>query len=284
MIGRAYLWGLAANGQAGVENVLDILRGGIDSALLGLGRRSVAESTPATSSCPRASNAGWARRVSPAAVPQPREARVLHLDGLDQAAPSRLLIPLGATEQHGPHLPLSTDTTIAVAIAEGAAAQCSEVTVAPALPYGSSGEHAGFPGTLSLGQDALEHALVELVRSADHFADVVLVCWHGGNAEAVARAVRRSRGEGRALSCWQPRLPDPGDAHAGWIETSLMLALAPALVRDARPAGPPEPLGALMPALRGRGRGPCRPAASSAMPGARRSPQAETCWPHSRRR
>jgi isopentenyl diphosphate isomerase/L-lactate dehydrogenase-like FMN-dependent dehydrogenase len=43
MIGRAYLWGLAANGQAGVENVLDILRGGIDSALLGLGKSSVAE-------------------------------------------------------------------------------------------------------------------------------------------------------------------------------------------------------------------------------------------------
>ena len=46
MIGRAYLWGLAANGQAGVENVLDILRGGIDSALLGLGRSSVHELTP----------------------------------------------------------------------------------------------------------------------------------------------------------------------------------------------------------------------------------------------
>ncbi len=46
LIGRAYLWGLAANGQAGVENVLDILRGGIDSALLGLGRTSVAELTP----------------------------------------------------------------------------------------------------------------------------------------------------------------------------------------------------------------------------------------------
>ena len=43
MIGRAYLWGLAANGQAGVENVLDIFRGGIDSALLGLGRSSVHE-------------------------------------------------------------------------------------------------------------------------------------------------------------------------------------------------------------------------------------------------
>jgi L-lactate dehydrogenase (cytochrome)/glycolate oxidase len=47
MIGRAYLWGLAANGQAGVENVLDVIRGGIDSALLGLGRSSVDELTPA---------------------------------------------------------------------------------------------------------------------------------------------------------------------------------------------------------------------------------------------
>ena len=47
MIGRAYLWGLAANGQAGVENVLDILRGGIDSAMMGLGRSSIHDLTPA---------------------------------------------------------------------------------------------------------------------------------------------------------------------------------------------------------------------------------------------
>ena len=46
MIGRAYLWGLADNGQAGVENVLDILRGGIDSALLGLGKASIGDLTP----------------------------------------------------------------------------------------------------------------------------------------------------------------------------------------------------------------------------------------------
>ena len=46
LIGRAYLWGLAANGQAGVENVLDVLRGGIDSALLGLGKSSIHELTP----------------------------------------------------------------------------------------------------------------------------------------------------------------------------------------------------------------------------------------------
>jgi isopentenyl diphosphate isomerase/L-lactate dehydrogenase-like FMN-dependent dehydrogenase len=46
MIGRAYLWGLAAGGQAGVENVLDVLKGGIDSALLGLGRSSIHDLTP----------------------------------------------------------------------------------------------------------------------------------------------------------------------------------------------------------------------------------------------
>jgi len=100
-----------------------------------------------------------------------------------------LLIPLGATEQHGPHLPLNTDTLIASGVADAVAAGRADVVVAPALPYGSSGEHSGFPGTLSLGQAALEAALVELVRSADAFRDVTLVSWHGGNAEPVGRAV-----------------------------------------------------------------------------------------------
>ena len=65
MIGRAYLWGLAANGQAGVENVLDILRGGIDSVLLGLGHSSVHDLTPGDIVIPP----GFARRLGdPAAV------------------------------------------------------------------------------------------------------------------------------------------------------------------------------------------------------------------------
>lgn len=174
---------------------------------------------------------------------------------LEHGAPPRLLIPLGATEQHGPHLPLCTDTVIASAVAEGAARDRPDVAVAPALPYGASGEHAAFPGTLSLGLEALETALVELVRSADHFADVVLVSWHGGNAEAVGRAVARSRADGRAASRWEPRLGGAGtdvrtDVHAGRIETSLMLAIAPELVGDDRPGGPSEPITALLPALR----------------------------------
>ena len=62
MIGRAYLWGLAANGQAGVENVLDILRGGIDSAVLGLGHSSIAALSPADLVVPP----GFTRRLGAA--------------------------------------------------------------------------------------------------------------------------------------------------------------------------------------------------------------------------
>ena len=82
------------------------------------------------------------------------------------AAGAVLVIPLGATEQHGPHLPLSTDTDIAVALCRGLAAARPSVLVAPPLPYGASGEHAGFAGTLSIGQDAAETVVVELGRSA----------------------------------------------------------------------------------------------------------------------
>src|SRR5438128_1397692 len=117
-----------------------------------------------------------------------------------------LVIGLGATEQHGPHLPLDTDTVIAQALVDGLAARFP-ARVAPALPYGSSGEHAGFPGTLSIGQAALRLVLIELARSYD--GPVLFVCAHGGNAEPVAAAVR----EVGNAHAWFPRWG--GDAHAG---------------------------------------------------------------------
>jgi creatinine amidohydrolase len=163
-----------------------------------------------------------------------------------------LVVPLGATEQHGPHLPLETDTLIAGAIADAAAAGRAGVVVAPALPFGASDEHAGFPGTLSLGQEGLEAAVAALVRSAEGFAAVVLLSWHGGNAEPLGRAVGRLRDEGRRVACWQPP-HGGGDAHAGRVETSLMLAIAPELVGAERPVGTTEPLAVLLPALREHG-------------------------------
>jgi mycofactocin system creatininase family protein len=172
----------------------------------------------------------------------------LALESLTSAAVTGdlLVVPLGATEQHGPHLPLGTDTIIASALA----ASLPDAVVAPALPYGSSGEHAGFPGTLSIGQAALRHVLVELVHSCA-FPRVLFVSAHGGNAEPVAAAVRELRGEGREVWAWSPRWE--GDAHAGRIETSLMLALAPELVGPARDAGNVTPLAALLPRLRSEG-------------------------------
>ncbi|HEX4902626.1 MAG TPA: mycofactocin biosynthesis peptidyl-dipeptidase MftE [Acidimicrobiales bacterium] len=175
-----------------------------------------------------------------------------------------LLVPVGSCEQHGPHLPLATDTIVAVAVAEGAAAQRTDVVVAPAVSYGASGEHAGFPGTLSLGTEALRGLLVELGRSAfpprrhDHWRALVLVDGHGGNRDAVAAAVAQLQAEGRPVSSWSPRIPG-GDAHAGRTETSLLLAIAPDLVGRERPVGEVAPLAEILPALRSGGVGAVAP-------------------------
>jgi len=164
-----------------------------------------------------------------------------------------LLIPLGSTEQHGPHLPVTTDTDIASAIAEGAAARDERLVVAPPVAYGASGEHQGFPGTLSIGQDATQLLLVELGRSATgDFARVLVISAHGGNAGPLGRAMDQLSGEGRPVSAWSPSWS--GDLHAGRTETSLMLAIDPTRVHlDRAEPGDGRPLGELLPLLRSGG-------------------------------
>ncbi|MGQ0629690.1 MAG: mycofactocin biosynthesis peptidyl-dipeptidase MftE [Sporichthyaceae bacterium] len=172
---------------------------------------------------------------------------------VEERAAAVLAIPLGATEQHGPHLPLSVDTDTALTLCRRLAAVRPHVLVAPALPYGASGEHAGFPGTLSIGHEALEHVLVELARSAARtFPRVLFVSGHGGNARAVRAAVVRLVADGLDVAVHEPRWS--GDPHAGRVETALMLALDPARVdMAAAEAGDTRPLAELMPALRAEG-------------------------------
>lgn len=170
-----------------------------------------------------------------------------------------LVLPLGSCEQHGPHLPLGTDTAVATALADRLAAVRPATVVAPALAYGASGEHAGFPGTLSVGLAALEALLVELVRSADAFEGTVIVSAHGGNAAALAAAVTLLRHEGRRVLGWSPPASvaataaggRPADAHAGWVETSLLLELRPDdVVLGVAEAGELRPVTELMVALK----------------------------------
>lgn len=167
-----------------------------------------------------------------------------------------LIVPLGSTEQHGPHLPLDTDTRIATAVACAVVADCDGL-VAPAIAYGAAGEHQGFAGTVSIGTAALTAVLVEYGRSACDWAGrIAFVNGHGGNVDALRAAVGLLRSEGRDV-CWcscttdDPALARIGDAHAGHTETSVLLHLSPDSVRmDARAVGNTEPLARLMPLLR----------------------------------
>jgi creatinine amidohydrolase len=162
-----------------------------------------------------------------------------------------LVVPLGSVEQHGHHLPLDTDTRVAGAVARAAGL---DAVLAPPLPYGASGEHEGFPGTVSLGTETLAAVLVEYGRSACRWAGRLLVVnGHGGNLDALRRAVPLLRAEGRDAA-WFPCGVPGGDAHAGRTETSLLLHLTPEAVRTDRSVpGVTAPIGDLLPRLRAEG-------------------------------
>ncbi len=180
-----------------------------------------------------------------------------------------LLVPVGSCEQHGPHLPLDTDTRIAQALADAAAEARSGVLVAPAIAIGASGEHRGFPGTLSIGTEVLCEVAVELARSATPmaggprrsmggeeptgFGGVLFVNAHGGNLRALELATRRLATEGRPAAVWHVRV-EGGDLHAGRTETSLLLHLDGARVRTAAAAaGSSAPLREIAEQLRTEG-------------------------------
>ncbi|MET9387114.1 mycofactocin biosynthesis peptidyl-dipeptidase MftE [Streptomyces sp. NPDC002928] len=167
-----------------------------------------------------------------------------------------VLVPVGSTEQHGPHLPLGTDSVIAETVARRTARQLTHehVLLAPCITYGASGEHAGFPGTVSIGHEALHVLLVETVRSLSLWAGrVVFVNGHGGNVATLDAALCQLRDEGHDVAWLGCEIPG-GDAHAGRSETSVMLHLAPDDVRlPAAVAGDTRPLAVVLPELMAHG-------------------------------
>ena len=161
-----------------------------------------------------------------------------------------VLVPVGSCEQHGPHLPLDTDTRIARAVADAAADQLN-LPVAPPIAYGSSGEHQAFPGTISIGAEVLRAVLLEFGRSACDWAGrVAFVNGHGGNLDALRSAVLLLRDEGRDVG-WFGCTAQQADPHAGHTETSLLLHLSPHAVDvTVWQPGNVEPLADLMPRMR----------------------------------
>jgi mycofactocin precursor peptide peptidase len=128
------------------------------------------------------------------------------------------------------------------------------VLLAPALAYGASGEHEDFPGTISIGTEALTGLLVEYGRSACRWVGrLVVVNGHGGNLDALRTAVVQLRSEERDIA-WFPCGVPGADAHAGRTETSLLLHVEPARVRaDRAVAGETTPIARLLPRLRAEG-------------------------------
>jgi creatinine amidohydrolase/Fe(II)-dependent formamide hydrolase-like protein len=154
------------------------------------------------------------------------------------------LLPVGAIEQHGPHLPLDTDAWDAEHMCREVARRCSEPRplVLPLIPYGVSYHHQDFPGTLSVGPDTLARLVYEIGMSAarNGISKLIIVNGHGGNMPTLQYAAQMINRDAHIFTCVDTgetsdtdvaRLAETSaDVHAGEIETSTSLATRPELV------------------------------------------------------
>ena len=149
-----------------------------------------------------------------------------------------VLLTLGSWEQHGPHLPFDTDTIIINSVVTQAMhdsqINADEFMIAPTVAISASDEHAGFPGTLSTGTEALAQSVVAICRSASWSLGVCIVNGHGGNTDALARISSALTHEKITHSIWSLPSYDGADMHAGHTETSVMLYVAPDKVQTDR--------------------------------------------------
>jgi creatinine amidohydrolase len=155
------------------------------------------------------------------------------------------LLPVGSTEQHGPHAPLGVDHATAEAIAEEAAERYAddhdeEPVVAPAVPVGVAEEHRAFDGTLWVTEDTFRSYVADICRSLAHhgFDRVVVVNGHGGNTGALREVCGRLTRDGDCYAVpftWFDVVDPEFDlGHGGPTETSMMLHIAPELVHEDR--------------------------------------------------
>ena len=156
------------------------------------------------------------------------------------------ILPVGAVEQHGPHVPLLTDTTLAAGVARRIAEGAGEALLLPAIAYGDAWTAEGWSGTLSVSPDTLRASVIDIGRGLHRMGvrGLVTINGHFGNREPIGLAARALSElglpvlhldyphlEALAAEHMESEPAGPGFYHADEVETSMMLALAPAAVR-----------------------------------------------------
>lgn len=158
---------------------------------------------------------------------------------VETATTDLALIPVGSTEQHGPHAPLATDTLTAEAVAAaGAEKYEKEVIITPTLPVGVSAEHRDFPGTLWLRPETLRAYVRDTAKSlaAHDFRKIIIVNGHGGNTSSlreVAASLIRSEDLYVVPFTWFEAVDVPIEmGHAGALETAMLRHHHPDLIQE----------------------------------------------------
>ena len=192
-------------------------------------------------------------------MPLPELAQMTWRDAKSAFATSRVaLVPVGSTEQHGPHMTLDTDSAIAEAFARRLGERLgTDAILCPTIRLGMSEHHLAFAGSLTLRAPTLLGLIEDVVESLAHHGmkRVLLVNGHGGNQDALRLAARAAARDGTsevAALMWavlaadliQQRAATPYHSHACDIETSVALAIAPHVVLKER-IEPPTPANAL---------------------------------------
>jgi creatinine amidohydrolase len=174
----------------------------------------------------------------------------LQIEELLESGTRTVIVPVGAVEQHGKHLPLNTDTLIAKALAREVARLLGNCVVGPVVSIGCSAHHMAFPGTVSLRSETLQEIVKDYCRSlARHgFETIIIIPSHGGDFPPVQAACEILEEElaGVKLIGYTDQdafidlfsrlagefglVPQVAGSHAGDVETSLIMAIAPQLV------------------------------------------------------
>jgi creatinine amidohydrolase len=154
------------------------------------------------------------------------------------------ILPCGAIEQHGPHLPLDVDFYDAAYLARKVAEACHEPRpfVIPAIPYGVSYHHSEFKGTISVTNNALSALIYDIGMSLAHngIKKIIILNGHGDNVPTLTYAAQMINRDAKIFVCVETGetsdvdlynlIDTKNDIHAGEIETSTTLALRPELV------------------------------------------------------